>query len=167
MLHRPATSLGAHELDALIHAQHAHVITDDPKRRAQFSGQIARTRDRGARSPEHQFVLSYIYAHDLEDLHERLARPRLAPGRVESGAPAPTASSASGTLTVTTSSSPTRSAGSAGAAIATHDRADLDPATGVGLWRSRDILSRQARVRDDAEAVVLLVRNSSLLVGRS
>ena len=36
-----------------------------------------------------QFVLFYIYAHVVEDLHERLAQAGLAPGPIESGAPGP------------------------------------------------------------------------------
>jgi predicted enzyme related to lactoylglutathione lyase len=38
---------------------------------------------------EQQFVLFYIYAHDLEDLHERLTQAGLGPGPIGPGAPGP------------------------------------------------------------------------------
>ncbi len=50
-----------------------------------------------------QFVLFYIYAHVVEDLHERLAQAGLHPAPSSPARPALTASSASTTLTATTS----------------------------------------------------------------
>ena len=38
---------------------------------------------------EQQFVLFYLYAHDLEDLHDRLTEAALEPGPIEPGAPGP------------------------------------------------------------------------------
>ena len=39
--------------------------------------------------PAQQFVLFYLYVHDLDDLHMRLTQAGLEPGPIESGAPGP------------------------------------------------------------------------------
>jgi hypothetical protein len=45
MLERAPAGLGAHELDAVVLAQHAHVIGDDPERGAELDGELARAGD--------------------------------------------------------------------------------------------------------------------------
>jgi hypothetical protein len=50
-----------------------------------------------------QAVLFYLFAHDLDELHGRLAEAGLEPGPIASGRPGPTASSAWSTRTATAS----------------------------------------------------------------